>query len=53
MKKSEIYRMAQIAVLNSNFSNLDKLEVMRELIDREDMAILVEKRETEKAVEEE
>lgn len=46
MKKSEIYRMAQIAVLNgSGFSGLTKLEILRELMVREDLALFTEKQE--------
>ena len=45
MKKSLIYKLAQNAVLVSNLSNHEKLEILRELMDREDTALFVEKRE--------
>jgi hypothetical protein len=46
MKKSEIYKVAQQAVINSTFIGVDmKLEILRELMDREDTALFVEKRE--------
>lgn len=43
MKKSEIYKTAQVAVLNSGFSSIDKLEIIRELMKEEDLALLCEK----------
>ena len=46
MKKSEIYIMAQIAVINSSgILAPDKLEVPRELMDAEDLALFVEEQE--------
>lgn len=46
MKKSEIYKMAQIAVLsNTGFNNLTKLEILRELMKEEDLALLCEKQD--------
>lgn len=47
MKKSEIYKMAQIAVLNSGLPGNNKLEILRELMDKEDVALFVEEREAE------
>ena len=49
MKKSEIYLKAQIAVLNSNMNVFDKMAILRELMDREDVAAMNEKFEEEKA----
>ena len=48
MKKSELYRLAQIAVLSASFSENMKLEVLKALMSDEDMAKLLEKREDEK-----
>lgn len=46
MKKSEIYRLAQVAVLtNDSFRVQDKLAILRELIDKEDVALFTEKQE--------
>jgi len=46
MKKSEIYRLAQLAVMKDNWmSNEFKLEIIRELQDREGTALFVEDRE--------
>lgn len=45
MKKSEIYKVAQCAVLEANYSKLVKLEVLRELMGREDLAKFTEERE--------
>jgi RNA-binding protein YlmH len=45
MKKSEIYRAAQAAVIRSDFLCGIKLEILRELIDKEDVALFVEERE--------
>ena len=45
MKKSALFKMAQLAVLESCFSPADKLEILRELITHEDMARLVEEYE--------
>lgn len=47
MKKSHIFRLAQIAVLNANLPNADKLEVLRELFHEEDLAKYVEEQEAE------
>lgn len=57
MKKKEswIYRMAQLAVLeSSSLTEFNKLEILRELIAKEDVALFVEEREENerKAVEE-
>ena len=50
MKKSEIYKMAQIAVLNSGLHGSNKLEILRELMAREDLEQLMEQqKEKEKA----
>lgn len=47
-KTSALYRMAQIAVLESNsLTEYTKLEILRELMDKEDVALFVEKRESE------
>ena len=46
MKKSEIYKMAQYAVLNSTMiGNHEKLEILRELMEREDMELHFESNE--------
>ena len=46
MKKSEIYRQAQISVLHDGrFTAQDKLDILRELMDKEDVALFTEKRE--------
>lgn len=46
MKKSVAYNVAQIAVLKSqNISAEDKLEILRVLMDDENIAIYVEERE--------
>lgn len=48
MKKSEIYKKAQLAVLSdSRLSDSDKLEILRELQDKEGTALFCEKREAE------
>lgn len=46
MKKSEIYRLAQGAVIN--YQAIDaamKLEILRELMAKEDLALFTEKQE--------
>ena len=45
MKKSTIYRLAQIAVLRGDLPVCDKLTILRELMDKEDVALFCEKRE--------
>ena len=46
MKKSDIYKVAQIAVVNSaSICSVDKLEVLRVLMEREDTERLLEKME--------
>ena len=51
MKKSELYHLAQIAVINSpSISPEKKLQVLRILMEREDFEDLLEEREFEKAV---
>ena len=48
MKKSEVYHLAQIAVLNSSdISAEDKIDALRELFEKEDVALYCE-REKEK-----
>ena len=48
MKRSAIYKLAQIAVLDSNRLAPDvKLAVLRELMDKEDVAAFCEKEEGE------
>jgi hypothetical protein len=43
MKKSEIYKVAQKAVLNYQAISEDKaLEVLKELMDKEDLELFVE-----------
>jgi hypothetical protein len=50
MKKSEIYKVAQIAVAETTFKDKDvKLEVLRELMAREDFEKFIED-EAEKKV---
>ena len=54
MKKSEIYHLAQTAVLVSScISPENKLEILSVLLADEEFAKYMEKRETPKAVEEE
>ena len=52
MKKSEIYKVAQISVLESNnITTRMKLEALKELIELETTALWVEKQEkTDEAV---
>ena len=48
MKKSEIYLKAQVAVVTcGGFSVLDKLEILRELMAKEDVAKYCEEKEKE------
>lgn len=48
MKKSEVYKMAEVAVVNSlSISAQDKIEILRELIEQEDLALYREEREVE------
>ena len=48
MKKSEIYRLAQCCIVSSiSLSAEQKLEILRELMGKEDVALFVEKREEE------
>lgn len=52
MKKSEIYRLAQIAVQEHNcLYTRYKLEIIRELMKQEDLALFCEKQEEEKVEE--
>ena len=45
MEKSKIYQLAQGAVLHSELSTGTKLEILRELRQREDLALFTEKNE--------
>lgn len=46
MKKSEIYHLAQVAVVNSaTIAPENKLEILRELIDAEELARFCESQE--------
>ena len=46
MKRSEIYKLAQHAVLrDASLTNTNKLEIIRELQDKEETALYVEKKE--------
>lgn len=50
MKKSEIYKKAQLAVLGyENFTDDEKLDILRELQDKEGTALFVEDREAREA----
>lgn len=54
MKKSELYYMAQIAVINAAcIAPERKLKILRELFEREDVELYCEKLKEEKAAEEE
>lgn len=45
MKTSEIYKLAQHAVLrDASLTNTNKLEIIRELQDREETALYIEKK---------
>ena len=47
-KTSWMYKMAQVAVLESgSLTEFNKLEILRELIAKEDVALFVEKQEEE------
>ena len=51
MKKSEIYKLAQQAVVVVPcLKTEEKLEILRELMEKEDIAIFTEKREEEERV---
>lgn len=53
MKKSELYYMAQIAVINAAcIAPERKLQILRVLFADEDVSIYCEKQEAKKAVEE-
>ena len=53
MKKSECFRLAQLAVLkDSSLCDSVKLEVIRELQDKEGTALYVERTEAEKSLKE-
>ena len=48
MKKSDMYRMAQLSVLNNELiMGYDKLKILRELMHQEDVAKYVESKEEE------
>lgn len=48
MRESVIYKLAQYSVLNDNsLSDPNKMEILRELISKEDVALFVEKRDAE------
>ena len=51
MKKSELYHMAIVAVLRSDFSEDEKVEVLTMLLDKKGTALFVEEREAEKEAE--
>lgn len=52
MKKSEIYRLAQFTVLRDGVLYPDqKLDILRELMKQEDLALFCEQQEEEKAAE--
>ena len=53
MKKSEIYNLAQCTVLNSGLRNETKLEVLRELMSQEDLAIFCEEQEVKREAQDE
>ena len=48
MEKSVIYKFAQCAVLDSKLDNYTKLEIVRELMEKEDTALWVEKEKEKK-----
>ena len=49
MKKSEIYKKAQLSVLKDNsLTDETRLEILKFLMNREDLEIYVEKQEEEK-----
>lgn len=54
MKKSNIYALAQIAVIESKtIPTIDKLEILHELMEREDLeAFIEEEKEKEKEIDE-
>ena len=52
MKKSELYHLAQIAVINSpSIAPETKIEVLRELLDAESLELYREEREENKNAE--
>ena len=51
MKSSEIYLKAQAAVVNSSFPTMEKLEILRVLMDQQDVAKYVEDREEKEKAE--
>ena len=50
MRKSYLYKLAQGAVIDSSLLNSEKVAILRELIEREDLELLLEKQEEEKKV---
>lgn len=47
MKKSDVYKLAQMAVVNSSMCAVDKLEILKELMSQENFAKFCEKQEKE------
>lgn len=46
MKKSEMYKLAQVAVIeHPMLSSKQKIEILKELLDKESVALFVEKQE--------
>lgn len=48
MKKREIYKLAQVAVIESELPGYTKLEILRELMQQEDLARYCEEQEAAK-----
>lgn len=38
MKKSDVYKLAQVAVINASMCAVDKLEILKELMSQESLA---------------
>lgn len=50
MKKSQMFLMAQVSVVNdAELSATEKIEILHELFEKEDLAKFVEEREEEEA----
>lgn len=50
MKKSELYHLAEVAVITTNTISVEsKIEVLRVLFESEDVALFCEKKEEENA----
>lgn len=45
MQESKAYQLAAIAVMNSNLADQDKIDVLRVLFDKEEVALYVESKE--------